>query len=94
MPINDVASSAQLSMGRLRSKMPSSTKQLQPKMVNPAIVQTRLKQKQAQQKSTMIHHQNTWNIYLKVMMFMFSVRENGNLLLSQVKQTLQGVSIL
>jgi transposase InsO family protein len=50
-PINDVGSPAQLSMGRrLRSKMPSSTEQLQPKMVNPTIVQKRLKQKQAEQK--------------------------------------------
>ena len=50
-PINDVGSPARLSMGRrLRSSMPSSTDQLLPKTVNPAIVQTRLEQKQAQQK--------------------------------------------
>ena len=50
-PINDVGSPARLSMGRrLRSRMPSSTDQLLPKMMNPAMVQARLEQKQAQQK--------------------------------------------
>ena len=51
MPINDVGSPARLSMGRrLRSSMPSATDQLLPRTVNPAIVETKLKQKQAQQK--------------------------------------------
>ena len=50
-PINDVGSPARLSMGRrLRSKMPSSTEQLLPQTVNPAMVQMKLEQKQVQQK--------------------------------------------
>jgi regulator of extracellular matrix RemA (YlzA/DUF370 family) len=50
-PINDVGWPARLRMGRrLRSSMPSSSDQLLSKTVNPAIVQTRLEQKQAQQK--------------------------------------------
>ena len=50
-PLNHVGSPARLSMGRrLRSRMPSSTDQLLPKTVNPAIVHARLEQKQAQQK--------------------------------------------
>ena len=50
-PISDVGSPAKLSMGRrLRSKIPSSTKQLLPKTANPAIVQMRFKNKQIQQK--------------------------------------------
>ena len=48
-PINDVGSPARLSMGRrLRSKMPSSTEQLLPQTVNPAMVQMKLEQKQVQ----------------------------------------------
>jgi hypothetical protein len=74
--------------------MPSSTDQLLPKTVNPAIVQTRLEQKQALQKSTVTDHRDTWNIFLKAMTFRFSAREDVNLLLSRARLKLQEVSIL
>jgi hypothetical protein len=36
----------------------------------------------------MTDHRDPWNIYLKAMMFTFSTREDGNLLLSQAKREL------